>query len=266
MSTSKQAKVLCFSNHKGGVGKTCSACNVAAGFAKKKKKTLVIDLDPQANLSISLGASDTSENSIYEALTSQISIEDAIHPINDYLDIVPASLDLAGAEVELSSEPGREVILREMLSGLRDKYDYIVIDCAPSLGILTTNALTAADEVFIPVQSQYLALQGISKLMDVIYIVQKRLNKGLMVGGVFITQFDSRKVLDKEIAKAIETHFASSILKTKIRDNVTLAEAPGSGKDIFHYQPKSNGAADYQALCSEIMTRHKKKKKKVSHV
>jgi chromosome partitioning protein len=252
----KMAKVICLSNHKGGVGKTCSTCNIGAGLSRKGKRVLLIDLDPQANLSLSFGIKD-SEQSIYEVLLGQVSLKGVIYNITENLDIVPSSLDLAGAEIELSSEAGREVILREAISETLPKYDYILIDCSPSLGLLTTNALTASNEILIPLQAHYLSLQGISKLTGIIEKVQKRLNKGLKIGGVFITQYDSRKVLNRDIGDAIENHFKEMAFKTKIRENISLAEAPGKGKDIFRYNLKSHGAIDYEALCDEILKRHK---------
>lgn len=250
----KSAKIICFSNHKGGVGKSCSTCNIGAGLSRKGYKVLLVDLDPQANLSLSLGVKDVEKN-IYLTLLGQCEITNAILQITENLDLVPSNLDLAGAEIELSSEAGREVILKEALREVINQYDYILIDCAPSLGLLTTNALTAANEVYIPLQAQYLSLQGVSKLTAIIEKIKRRLNKGLVIGGVFITQFDGRKVLNRDIADAIEKHFSEKVLKTKIRDNVALAEAPGHGKDIFRYNPKCNGAEDYESICSEILSR-----------
>lgn len=247
-------KILCFSNHKGGVGKTCSSCNVGAGLALRGQKVLLVDLDPQANLSMSLGLIDTEEN-IYRAITGRCSIEQATFNITENLDIVPSALDLAAAEAELVAEPGREYLLKEILDVVKHKYDYILIDCSPSIGLLTTNALTAADEVFIPLQAQYLSLQGISKLTEIVSKIQKRINKNLTIGGVFITQYDSRKVLNRDIADIIEKHFSDQIFKTKIRDNVSLAEAPGKHKDIFRYNSKCYGAQDYADLCEEILLR-----------
>ena len=252
----QKTKIICLSNHKGGVGKSCSACNIGAGLSIKGKKVLLIDLDPQANLSLSFGIKDA-EKTIYEVLHNSISIKEAIRNLGPNLDIVPSNLDLAGAEIELSSEAGREVLLKESLSSVVKNYDYIIIDCAPSLGLLTTNALTASTEVFIPLQAQYLSLQGISKLTGIIEKIQKRLNKSLKIGGVFITQFDSRKILNRDISAAIAKHFSSCVFKTHIRDNVALAEAPGHNQDIFRYNPKCAGAVDYNALCNEILKRHK---------
>lgn len=247
----KKGKVICLSNHKGGVGKTCSTCNIGAGLALKGSKVLLVDLDPQANLSLSLGLKDV-ENSIYTVLLGNCKAEEAIYSITENLDIIPSNLDLAGAEIELSSESGREMILKECLSQVSHEYDYTIIDCAPSLGLLTTNALTASHEVYIPLQAQYLSLQGVSKLTSIIEKIQRRLNDKLKLGGIFITQYDGRKVLNRDIANNIDNYFKNQVLKTKIRDNITLAEAPGSGKDIFRYNPKCYGAEDYLALCNEI--------------
>lgn len=253
--SAKKPKIICFSNHKGGVGKTSSACNIGAGMSRKNQRVLLIDLDPQSNLSLSLGVRDAAIGA-YQLLTGEADISKVIYNITERLDIIPSTLDLAGAEIELSSEAGREVILKEKISGALDKYDYIFIDCPPSLGLLTTNALTVSEEVFIPVQAQYLSLQGIAMLTSIIEKVKMRLNKHLKIGGVFITQFDSRKLLNRDIAEAVEKHFKEVVFKTRIRDNISIAEAPGAFKDIFRYQQKSNGALDYDALCEEILARH----------
>lgn len=250
-----QARVMCLSNHKGGVGKTCSTCNIGAGLSRMGKRVLLIDLDPQSNLSLSLGVKNV-ESGIYQLLTGESSLSQVIYNITENLDIIPSTLDLAGAEIEFSSEAGREVILKESIFESLTKYDYILIDCSPSLGLLTTNALTVSSEVLIPLQAQYLSLQGITKLTSVIDKVQRRLNKSLKIGGIFITQYDARKVLNRDISEAVEKYFGDSVFQTKIRDNITLAEAPGVGKDIFRYNAKSNGALDYESLCKEILKRH----------
>jgi chromosome partitioning protein len=248
------SKVISISNHKGGVGKTTSTINIGAGLAGLGKKVLLIDLDPQANLSQSLRLSEDEAN-IYQAIKG----ERPLQPIGIIkgLDIVPSTLDLSGAEIELSSEAGREYILRELLEPLRASYHYILIDSPPSLGLLTINAFTASDEVYIPLQAQYLALQGLAKLREVVEKIQKRLNKGLRIGGVFITQYDSRKVLNRDVSSTIEAHFKDEVFKTKIRDNVALAEAPTAGLDIFRYQATSHGAQDYLNLCKEIIKRNR---------
>ncbi len=244
------SNIITISNHKGGVGKTTSAINIGAGLVSMGRKVLLIDLDPQANLSQSLGYRDQ-ELTIYGALKG----EQAVKPIEVLpgLDLVPSTLDLSGAEIELSSEAGREFILKELLEPLRASYDYIIIDSPPSLGLLTINAFTASNEVLIPLQSQYLALQGLTKLLEVIEKIQKRLNKGLKVGGVFITQYDGRKVLHRDVVETMRTHLKGQLLKTIIRDNIALAEAPAVGQDIFRYNAKSYGAEDYLALCKEVI-------------
>ena len=246
------SKVISISNHKGGVGKTTSTINIGAGLNKLGAKVLLIDLDAQANLSQSLGLFDQ-ESNIYGAIKG----EHGLQPIRivEGLEVVPSTLDLSGAEVELSGEAGREYILRELIEPLRASYDFILIDSPPSLGLLTINAFTASDEIYIPLQAQYLALQGLAKLIEVVDKIKRRLNKSLKVGGVFITQYDSRKVLNRDVVSTIEAHFGEVVFSTRIRDNIALAEAPAQGVDIFRYNPKSYGAEDYLALSTEIKNR-----------
>ncbi len=244
------SKVISISNHKGGVGKTTSAINIGAGLNKLGKKVLLIDLDPQANLSQSLGLINQDKN-IYGAIRGEYKLQPV--EVLKGLSVVPSTLDLSGAEVELSGEAGREYILKELIDPIKKQYDYVIIDSPPSLGLLTINSFTASDEVFIPLQAQYLALQGLTKLVEVIEKIKKRLNKGLKIGGVFITQYDSRKILNRDVVDTIKGHFKNDVFKTMIRDNVALAEAPTQGTDIFRYQAKSKGAEDYLALCKEII-------------
>lgn len=248
------SKVISISNHKGGVGKTTSAINIGAGLNKLGKKILLIDLDPQANLTQSLGLINQERN-IYGALRGEYKLKPI--EILKGLDVIPSTLDLSGAEVELSSEPGREYILKELIQPLRASYDFIIIDSPPSLGLLTINSFTASDEVLIPLQAQYLALQGLAKLVEVIDKIKARLNKGLKVGGVFITQYDNRKVLNRDVVETIQAHFKQEVFKTKVRDNIALAEAPSQGLDIFRYNSKSFGAEDYLALSKEVLKRSK---------
>jgi chromosome partitioning protein len=244
------SKVISISNHKGGVGKTTSAINIGAGLNKLDKKILLIDLDPQANLSQSLGLIEP-ERTIYGALRGEYQLQ----PIEVLkgLDVIPSTLDLSGAEIEMSGEAGREYILKELIEPIRNSYDYILIDTPPSLGLLTLNSFVASDLIFIPLQAQFLALQGLTKLLEVIGKIKKRLNKELRVGGVFVTQYDSRKVLNRDVVATIETHFKDAVFKTKIRDNIALAEAPAQATDIFRYNPKSYGAEDYLSLSKEIL-------------
>lgn len=246
------AKVISISNHKGGVGKTTSAINIGAALNNLGKKVLLIDLDPQANLTQSLGFTNQ-QITIYGALKGEHKLE-PISIVKGF-DIVPSTLDLSGAEIELSSEPGREYILKELIENIKSSYDYVIIDSPPSLGLLTINSFTAADEIIIPLQAQFLAMQGLTKLVEVVEKIKTRLNKGLKIGGVFITQYDSRKVLNRDVNETINEHFKSEVFKTKVRDNIALAEAPAQGLDIFRYNAKSNGAEDYLALAKEILKR-----------
>jgi len=248
--------VIAMSNHKGGVGKTTSVVNIGAGLAKLNKKVLLIDLDPQANLTQSLGIENTEFN-IYGALKGEYELK----PVNVIakLDIIPSTLDLSGAELELSTEAGREFILKECIEKLNGNYDYILIDCPPSLGLLTINALTAATDVFVPLQAHFLPMKGLTKIIEVIDKVKKRLNRDLAIGGVFVTQFDRRKILHRDVAESTEEYFPGKVFKTKIRDNISLAEAPTAGTDIFRYAPNSFGAQDYEQLCREITGIKKRK-------
>lgn len=243
------SKVISISNHKGGVGKTTSAINIGAGLNKLGKRVLLIDLDPQANLSQSLGLIDQERN-IYTALKGKHKLEPL--EVLKGLDVIPSSLALSGAEIEMSGEAKRD-ILKKLIQPIRASYDYILIDSPPSLGLLTINSFVASDLVFIPLQAQYLALQGVAKILEVIDLIQKRLNKELKVGGVFITQFDSRKVLNRDVATTIEAHFKDKVFKTRVRDNIALAEAPAKGLDVFRYSPKSYGAEDYLSLSREVL-------------
>ena len=244
--------VISLLNHKGGVGKTTCAINIGAGMVELGKKVLLLDLDPQANLTLSLGI-PRHPNTIYEAIRGEAPL--VPYTVRDGLDIVISTLDLSGAEMELINEAGREQVLRELMEPIRDKYDYIFIDCPPSLGLLTLNALTTSDLVYIPLQTEFLALQGLTKIKQVIDKVKLRLNKDLRIGGVIATMYDSRKVLNREVVATILKYFGDMVFETMIRDNVALAEAPSKRMDIFAYSPQSPGAEDYIALCKEIIAR-----------
>ena len=252
-------KVFALLNHKGGVGKTTSTINIGAALNRAGKSVLLIDLDPQANLSQSLGIQEPAQT-IYGLIKGDYLASDAVLNIRPGLDVIPSTLDLSGSEIELSTKIGRELILREAIEPLKKKYDFILIDCPPSLGLLTVNALTASDKILIPLQAEFLAMQGLAKMLEVVSIIQKHLNKSLELGGVFITQYDSRKVLNKNVFDTITEHFPKKVFTTKIRDNVALAEAPATGQDIFTYNSKSAGAADYESLAEEILSKHTKKK------
>ena len=243
------AITISLSNHKGGVGKTTSTINISAALNQMGKKVLMVDLDPQANLTQSLGIKNPALT-IYDALKGSNKAKPL--SILKGFDLIPSNLDLSAAEIELSGEAGREYILKEVLQPFSSTYDYIIIDCPPSLGLLTINAFTTSDEVIIPVQAQFLATQGMAKLIEIIEKIQKRLNKSLKLGGVVITQFDNRKVLNRNVVEMINEHFSKRVFNSKIRDNISLAEAPAMSLDIFRYSPKSNGAEDYMSLAKEI--------------
>tara|TARA_R110002096_G_scaffold28336_25_gene86016 strand:- start:2125 stop:2880 length:756 start_codon:yes stop_codon:yes gene_type:complete len=250
-------KIIALTNQKGGVGKTTSTINLGAGLAKLGKKVLLIDLDPQANLTYSLKMhSNRMEKTIYHGLKGEASLKEILIKHNGF-DFIPSSLELSGAEMELANEPAREGLLKNLLTQLKaDEYDYVLIDCPPNLGLLTLNAFTAVTEIFIVLQSEYLALHGLSKLLDLIRIVQQRLNKQLEVGGIICTMYDNRKNLNKEVVGHIKDYFGKKVFKTIIRDNVALAEAPSHHKTIFEYDGGSAGAQDYFALAKEIKNGH----------
>lgn len=247
-------KTIALTNQKGGVGKTTTTINLGAGLAKLGKKILLIDLDPQANLTYSLRThSHRLDKTIYHALRGNVSVDELIIEHNGF-DFIPSSLELSGAELELASEPAREGLLKNVMKDLEKNhdYDYVLIDCPPNLGLLTLNAFTAVKDIFIVLQSEYLALHGLSKLLDLVKVVQQRLNNQLKVGGIICTLYDSRKNLNKEVVGHIKDYFGPKVFKTIIRDNVALAEAPSHHKTIFEYDGNSAGAQDYFALAKEI--------------
>jgi chromosome partitioning protein len=244
--------IISLLNHKGGVGKTTSAINIGAGLVELGKKVLLVDLDPQANLTLSLGI-PRQRITIYEAIRGEGDLEP--FTVKPNMDAITSTLDLSGAEMELINEAGREYILRELFEPLAEQYDYIIIDCPPSLSLLTLNALTCSRYVIIPLQTQFLALQGLAKIKQVIDKVKFRLNKNLDIGGVVATMYDARLVLNRDVVETIHKYFGEKVFKTYIRNNVALAEAPAQRKDIFAYQPKSVGAEDYLAICKELLER-----------
>lgn len=248
------SKVISVSNHKGGVGKTTSSINIGAGLHSLGQRVLLIDLDPQANLSQSLGVKASAIN-IYTSLKGTTKA-DAVQ-INEGFDIISGSLQLSGIELEISGELNREYYLDDMIKPLRNKYDVILIDCPPSLGLLTVNAFTASNMILIPLQAEFLAIQGLSNMINIIEKIKHRLNPDLKLGGVFITQYDGRKILNKNISDTIQTYFNKDLFQTKIRNSIALAEAPAKGIDIFRYNPKSHGAEDYKNLSVEILSKIK---------
>lgn len=246
--------IISLLNHKGGVGKTTSTINIGAAMVEMGNKVLLVDLDPQANLSLSLGI-PRQRITIYEAIKGEAGVEP--YTVKEGLDVISSTLDLSSAEMELINEAGREYILREIFDPLREVYDFIIIDCPPSLGLLTLNALTSSDQVIIPLQTEFLAMQGLAKIKQVIQKVKLRLNKKLQIGGVIATMYDKRKVLNRDVVVTIKKYFGRLLFDTYIRDNVSLAEAPAHRKDIFAYSKSSSGAKDYLALAQEIIERSK---------
>ena len=250
-------------NQKGGVGKTTTTANLGACLAMLGKKVLVIDMDPQANLSVHLGVDiHKLKYSVYNIITGDCKPDDVILNTKiQGLDIIPANIDLSGAEIELVGVVGRETVLREYLGNVLDRYDYVLIDCPPSLGLLTLNVLTLVHEVFIPLQTEFFALQGVSKLLDTHEVVRKRLNKNLEITGIIFCMYTSRTRLCKEVIEKVKEHFAKDqVFDTVIRKNVKLSESPSHGKPIISYAPSSHGSEDYMSLAKEVVQQENSKK------
>lgn len=251
-------RIIAVANQKGGVGKTTSTINIGYGLKKLGKRVLLIDMDPQAHLTYSLGISNNeSKHTVYDLLKGGCSIDKVKTEINE-VTIIPSTLDLSGADMELASVPGRENLLKEALGDYIKNFDYVLIDCPPSLGLLTLNCFTTAKEIFVAVQTEYLALQGIGKLIETVNVVKKRLNQELDISAIIAARCDVRKNLSKEVIDKIKEYFGKKLLKPFIRENIALAEAPSYGKDIFSYNNNSHGAKDYLALCKEIIKQEKK--------
>jgi len=252
-------RIICISNQKGGVGKTTTAINLAASLASAERKTLLVDMDPQGNAGSGLGLKrDELKGTIYEALLDGRPMKELIHPTElRYLHVVPATPDLTGAEVELVSAEGREFRLREALAEVVDQYDYILIDCPPSLGLLTINSLSAADSVLIPLQCEYYALEGLSQLLHTIDLVKQGLNPRLATEGILLTMFDGRANIAHQVADEVREHFKELVFGAVVPRNVRLSECPSFGKPILLYDIKSKGCESYLALGNEIMRREK---------
>lgn len=253
--------VIALANQKGGVGKTTTSVNLGAFLADAGQKTLLIDLDPQGNATSGLGIDKKQiKESVYDVLINDVPLADVILPSSHKgLDIAPTTIALSGAEVELTSLMARETRLKDAFGDVKDKYDFILIDCPPSLGLLTINAFTAADSILIPVQSEYYALEGLSQLMNTIQLVRKHFNRDLQIEGVLLTMFDRRTNLGQEVNAEVKKFFGSKVYETVIPRNVRLSEAPSHGLAIVDYDPKSTGAREYQQLAKEVLAAHGKK-------
>lgn len=253
-------KVISIANQKGGVGKTTTAINLAASLAAIEHPTLLIDTDPQSNSTSGLGIESRSvANSIYEVMIGGIDIKTALRNTElPYLDLVPAHINLVGAEIEMIDRENREQILGNALGDIRDTYDFIIIDCPPSLGLLTINALTASDSVIIPVQCEYFALEGLGQLLNTIKIVRQHLNRDLEIEGVLMTMYDSRTRLSNQVAQEVKRYFNDRVFDTVVARNIRLAEAPSFGKPVLMYDSVSTGAKNYLALAKEVIKRNKK--------
>ncbi|GAA0608356.1 sporulation initiation inhibitor protein Soj [Virgibacillus siamensis] len=248
-------KIMAIANQKGGVGKTTSSVNLSAGLAQFNNKVLIVDIDPQGNATSGVGINKADmDQCIYNVLVEDLPAENVCVPTNtENLDIIPATIQLAGAEIELVPTISREIRLQKALEELKDNYDYIIIDCPPSLGLLTINALTSSDTVMIPVQCEYYALEGLSQLLNTIRLVQKHLNKQLMIEGVLLTMLDARTNLGVQVIEEVKKYFQDKVYKTVIPRNIRLGEAPSHGQPIITYDPKSKGAEVYLELAKEVM-------------
>lgn len=248
-------KVIAVFNQKGGVGKTTTNVNLSASIGQLGKKTLVLDLDPQGNTTSGYGIDKYEVGiTIYDVIVDEVSAKDAIISTEfENIDLIPAHTDLSGAEIELTSRPDREYILKNAIDSVKDDYDYVFIDCPPSLGMLTINSLTAVDSVLIPIQCEYYALEGVSQLMETIKLVKSRLNPNIDIQGVVLSMFDGRANLSIQVVEEVKKYFKGSVYTTLIPRNVRLAEAPSHGKPIIYYDVKCKGAIAYQELAEEFI-------------
>jgi chromosome partitioning protein len=251
-------KVIAIANQKGGVGKTTTSINLAASFAVLEHRTLIIDADPQANATSGVGIDPQSvKTSIYECIVDDIEPKDIIyHTSTPNLDLLPAHIDLVGAEIEMINLPNRETKMRNVIAKIKDDYEFIIIDCAPSLGLITINSLTAADSVIIPVQCEYFALEGLGKLLNTIKIVKSHLNPELIIEGILLTMYDARLRLANQVIEDVKQHFQDLVFETVVYRNIKLSEAPSYGESIIMYDADSKGAHNYLNLAREILQKN----------
>jgi chromosome partitioning protein len=248
-------RVYVFVNQKGGVGKTTSAINLGSYLADRGKSVLLVDFDSQANLSSGVGT-DSVKPGVYELISGSVSVDQVIRSTSiPSLSVIPANIDLSGASVELIEQEDRDFFLKKALEPVRNRYDFILIDCPPSLGVLTLNGLVAADAVLIPMQCEYFALEGLSLLLQTIKRIQKNLNPSLEIGGIFFTMYDSRTKLAQEVVKQVSAYFKAKVFTTIVPRNVRIAEAPSHGLPISRYDPESSGAKAYKSLAEEVLSR-----------
>ena len=254
-------KVIAIANQKGGVGKTTTAINLAASLAVLEKRVLIIDADPQANTTSGLNFSPDNDQkrTLYEVMIGTVDIHDVLVQTElDNLQMIPSHINLVGAEIEMIETPERESVLRQRLAPIRDDYDYIIIDCSPSLGLITINSLTAADSVMIPVQPEYFALEGLGKLLQTIRLVQNQINTGLTIEGFVVTMFDGRPKIHAQVVNELREHFKDMVFNTIIQRSIRLSEAPSHGKPIILYDVMSNGTSNYMSLAREVVEKNEK--------
>lgn len=253
------ARIVSIANQKGGVGKTTTAVNLSACLAQKNKKVLLIDIDPQGNGTSGLGIEVHNSKSVYDVIINEVDIKETLKPtMLKNLFVCPANIDLAGAEVELVSMVSRENRLKDALETIKEEFDYILIDCPPSLGLITLNAFTASDSVLVPIQCEYYALEGLGQLINTIKLVQKHLNKNLEIEGVVLTMYDSRTNLSSQVAHEVEKYFGNKVFQTVIPRNIRLSEAPSHGLPISLYDKDSKGAETYKKLAKELIILNEK--------